>query len=495
MNISNVDVKYFINNCDIRSGKIVKLTSFEKFFSFQRKKRLDAYVKKQLEAVSLTNPNSINILQKANEYRRTFHLVDKAIDRIFIDRYLSAHFNDQFQLRVCQQNAVSLIDAIGLDGSLAKKYPDFVDFLQSSELVKKMKHFRHHVKGVEGQPALLYEGKWTKWSELKNILGLTGKKPSEIKLPYGYRYVDRTVDKNGYDNPYGIVKQDLIKWKKLSPTYMHQNQDLLGKYFIEIVGNTKNGWGHHWFRLIDEKGNVFAPGFNRGWVPFLQPLAMYKGKIMQMDPCEYEDYSKVTTLINVSSNEFASLIKKIENDNNTGNIGFSYYRKNCAKYTSALLEHIGIKVDNNEYPSQSFARRVLEYFRVKELCPYIGEVAYVIVQVVRHILAPFFNVGLWILGVNHVDWDYQQYLEENDLGEVKPIPFSLFSTETFRYSSPYKLRQWQHWVANRRANLLKEAHIHYMEGKISEKEYNKAKFDANFKKPPSLETDKLFVHS
>jgi len=489
MTLNSINLNNFVKNCDIRhGGKIVEVSFIEKCFSLRRKYRLTKYVKDQLEQLNWANPSSKQAIEFADQYRnKVFSKTDKDFNAIYIDRYVTAYTGSPFKLKISEKRALKYLD-IGLDGKLAKKYPGFVDFLKQSDLITKMRHFGHKVHEIDEQPAIYYEGNLTRWTDIKALLFDQNQK--DLSLPYGYRYIDRTVDQDDNELPFGIVKQNLIKWKRLHPSFM--DHKMPGKFFVEVVSDSKNFHGHAWIRIIDNKTNVISVGFFRK-CHFFRSLATYKGKILQLDPHEFAKTNKTITRIEISEKEYHKIIEKIETDQETGNLGFNYYKRNCAKYTCEVLEVIGIKVDNDEYPSQSVMRWVLESLQISKISKVAVSVLFVFVQAIRTLISPIYNIILWTQGINHNDGEYQKFLQEKGIVERNLYPFRIFSTESFRWSSTFKLRQWQHWVAIRRKNNLNKAHKDYLNEKITKNEYGQAKENAKYEKPPSLKTRKLFA--
>ena len=56
----------------------------------------------------------------------------------------------------------------GLPPAIYQKHSDFCRFLESSGLLSQMKVTRDTVKEIDGEPALIVQGKWMKWPDLKD---------------------------------------------------------------------------------------------------------------------------------------------------------------------------------------------------------------------------------------------------------------------------------------------------------------------------------------
>lgn len=140
----------------------------------------------------------------------------------------------------------------GLKPQMCESFPDFRQFLEANNIIVYFLKFDHKIVSIRGELALLYEGIFRTWTELKGLIfGFESTK--NFVISHGYKYIDR-----------GIVKQDLVRWSVLSPCWRDQDNPLPGYFFVELVTLKRGLFGfsrHSFLRLIDDQTNVYSIGF------------------------------------------------------------------------------------------------------------------------------------------------------------------------------------------------------------------------------------------
>lgn len=321
------------------------------------------------------------------------------------------------------------LGGFGVTEAMFKTYPDFIVFLKS--ISSYMSFFNHTIKVLDNEPAVLFHGKYLKWSKLKQILVKDGALKS---LPYGFRYIEK-----------GIQRQNLVKWTKLTPCWMDKLDGEKGHYYLDIISDKKGFLGlsrHCYLHLVDSNRQVYSVGYC-GKVYKWLPLRLQKGKFASPDPGEFDKRKEqLVTRIEITREKFLQLKKKIEKDQIEKPFNFHMVRNNCSKYVARVLSELNVKLYNEEYPSQALGRIV---------CAKLGivpsktsqKIIHYIAQFFRVILFPFYLFGLWVAGYFYKNSDVK-------LNEKIPKPESKKTIDMLRVATGWKVTEWQKFIDKER---------------------------------------------
>ncbi len=323
-----------------------------------------------------------------------------------------------------------------------RNYPEFMKFAIKNRLDDLLNFFNTHTVEVRythdvGEIWLCIEGEMKPWSEVKQTI-FGSENPDNLTLPHGWKY-----------NQDGFVKKNMVKWTVLEPDWQDKTA-IIGNYYIELVSReTKSLFDerHCWIRLIDNQASVISVGFY-GNKAKLFPFRGVKGKLVSPDFKEIEPARKLhVTRIKVDASDYKKVKDKIELDQSTENIYFNFITFNCSAYACGLLKLIGIDINNSEFPSQAFGRRVLTKLNIK-LKPWILKLIHFIAMAVRYAASPFYNLGIILMGGAYTSRDIRKIEIKYDRGlDLRPKPFStfrsLFDGSNYKFRTGWKVTAWQ----------------------------------------------------
>lgn len=316
-------------------------------------------------------------------------------------------------------------------------YRDYYQFC--NENAQYMQFFGHGDPKLKPEPQLLVEGRMLSWTQAKSLI-FGNDYSGTLKLPIGWKY-----------NANGVVKKDLIQWDQLETEWQDTSEDRMnGQHYIEVASISKD-WRHCWIRLIDDKGGVISVGFV-GKIYHWLPFRAAKGKLMSPDPYEFKDAPKMTTRIAVSAERYNKIKERIESDQKNKNLYFNQITRNCSTYVCELLNEIGIKIDNREFPTQAIGRTILRVCNIK-MPECILAAFNAVAMVFRALLSPIYLLGMLILGASYTNKDIKEIERDfENKWPVKPRKLfqssqSLFDCSNFWFSATWRLREWQRTIA------------------------------------------------
>lgn len=361
-------------------------------------------------------------------------------------------FNIQLFSPFCnKQSSFENYQKFGLEKKMHERFPDFVRFLEANNMKVYFSKFNHKIINACGEPALLYQGAYFTWSDLKRIL-FNADRITDFSLPHGFKYIDK-----------GIVKESLVQWSVLSPCWKDQENPLPGQFFVELVSQERGflGYSRHCFlRLIDDQTNVYSVGYGGklyNWLPFRSS----KGRFYSPDPSEFKDGKLRTTRIAITREQFIFLKYQIEKDQLIENFYFNLITRNCSQYTVELLKQVGIDINSQEYPTQALARRVCTFLKIRPPdC--ILKIAHYVKIFFQYLLSPVLNVLLLLLGAKYANPDLVKLEKENShlwpSLPKKPLENfeSIFDINQLKLSTGWKVSEWQDWVKKRRELTMEQ---------------------------------------
>ena len=267
----------------------------------------------------------------------------------------------------------------GLKEEFFYKYPEFSMFLMDSTLALQMKITKDEIKEKSNQPAILVEGKLTKFSDLKNRFDF--KYSTKFKEVFVYEKATNEVY-TYLDTREGLVKHHpylnalspvsklsrseynilLKKAHSFERNYVGKKSDYNG--ILQIVSskleeknslfNKSNFFDflftpkHPFLRLIDpDTKNVYVIGY---WIWFCKkrsigPLTTERGRFRSPDIWEYKDSTqKLVTNIALNKDEMKRIIyfckKYVNDDINFGrSIAFNIMNQNCTSFIKSAVRY------------------------------------------------------------------------------------------------------------------------------------------------------------
>jgi hypothetical protein len=183
-----------------------------------------------------------------------------------------------------QKIYLAALEELGLPRDVASKHPEFVKFIKINHLDKMIKVQNHTLKVDEDsqEPMILVEGEYKKWSEVKEILGLSSR--DMLMSEKGWSYLGASDFGKA-----GLVKYDAKEWeirpgdvthmprpfRKLTPEEISELKDANGRpvplpYIENIVDcrarkfpdRTLENNDHSYKKMIDSNGNVYYFGYS-----------------------------------------------------------------------------------------------------------------------------------------------------------------------------------------------------------------------------------------
>ncbi|MBN2479097.1 MAG: hypothetical protein JXA94_02600 [Parachlamydiales bacterium] len=269
----------------------------------------------------------------------------------------------------------------GFKEALFYKYPEFSQFLLDSSLASQIKVTKDEIQEIANEPAILIEGKWTRFSDLKKRFDykfspkfketfLYDKQSDEV-----FTYLDTKkglVKHHPYLNaldPVGKISSSeyqaiLKKSHQFERDFDKPKRNY--KYILQIVTSKmppgKSSLSksnlfdfllrprHPYFRLIDpDTKNVHIIGYGfwnwKDKMGFFGPLVTDQGRFRSPDIWEYRNCSKrIVTNIPLNKEEmkrFTYFCKKFVNDDiNFGkNLAFNFMNHNCTSFVKEAVKY------------------------------------------------------------------------------------------------------------------------------------------------------------
>lgn len=287
----------------------------------------------------------------------------------------------------------------GLKEELFYEYPNFSDFMMRSTLASQMKITSDNIKIIDNEPAILVEGKWTKFLEIENRFSykysafykeifIFEKSTNEV---FSYLPNSRGLQKfhpylNAFDevgkiqnNEYKNALKEALKFER---NYLENKSKY--KHILQIVTSKEKSrsnilkdsnfsefasYQHPFIRFIDgDSKKVNILGYNLGFKARLNILKTFLGKFRSLDIWEYKSCDKkIVTNIALTDNEkekFFNFCKKFINDDIKfgKKIAFHYMRQNCTSFVKNALEYA-----TNEKISAELYLHELIYYLAPEI--------------------------------------------------------------------------------------------------------------------------------
>lgn len=249
----------------------------------------------------------------------------------------------------------------------------------------------------------------------------------------------------------GFAKKSFIKFRELTPTHHRENPERLYYFVIKTKEAGFLGLSRHcYMELIDAEGNGFSYGLCGS---DSYPFCGKKGAIVSPDPREATKGIERRTRIIINEDKFAEIKATIQADKEYGYEYFHFFNHNCSTYTAHVAErHLGLKIDNREFISQSLMRNMFERINFHP-----GQTVLKIIHIVgvifRAVLSPFYLL-LWLLTGAPFDTEIgkqtrlkQSYIPKVSLfQQTKDMFWSFINADYFKLSTGWKMSVWQNRV-------------------------------------------------
>lgn len=294
-----------------------------------------------------------------------------------------------------------------------QQFPKFAKFMERSKLLSQIKVTRDTLRILDGEPAMLVEGKWTKWSRIEKRFKI------EFSELYGtnfvtdstgevYTYLDNRLGLQKYhpyqtigNIPISVLEEDEIdSVRKTADKFIRPNEVDLSQekrsalnaerpFVLQIVtsytdrgstnfSQTMRNPRHAYARIVAgadlpeynvKKGDVFEFGF--GWKrDVLFPLEATQGHFCSPDPWEYVPCEKrYVTCAPISLEEakagFEFALRQQRKHVQLGReIGFQLTQQNCTVFVRKIAEHTSIAIPT-EIELKPLLFRILPNFLMK----------------------------------------------------------------------------------------------------------------------------------
>ncbi|TXI42063.1 MAG: hypothetical protein E6Q59_01285 [Nitrosomonas sp.] len=380
----------------IENGELAKCSMQERLGRFFSKKQSDqdiqqvsAHILSKLQIASPDERQSLVALADSfirhNQKAKGIHSFDRTVAAYrselgFVHKGNSAGFR-------------KWMESGRLPADVFQKYPEFCNFLEASKIRSQMKVTRDTLKVIDDEPAILVEGSWMKWSQLKETFeyAFSGRHQEIFVVHKEMRHIYTYLD-NGrgleLHHPYRseytpISTRDEEEYEAIlaqAQTFVRPGEEGLSleeraernkdrTFILQLVTSQVEGpktnlhnllvnRKHPYLRVVigkdnpkmnTFKGEVYEVGF--GWLKKMRiPLVTTQGQFRSPDAWEYMPCDKkIVTSMPITQEEAAALstytTKYHRNSVNLGNpIGFHILRQNCSSYARAALNVAGIKV-------------------------------------------------------------------------------------------------------------------------------------------------------
>lgn len=281
----------------------------------------------------------------------------------------------------------------GMPPEIYIKHPHFCSFLEMSGLLSQMKVTRDTIREIDGEPAILVDGKWTRSSQLKELFKVRKslRYNNETFLIHKqtnmvYTYLDNGKGLQRHhpyiteNRPISILNEE--KYQRLirsAKTFVRPGEEHLSEeqrqrlnasrpFVLQLVSSSVAGADtrfhdllvkpkHPYLRIVvgtnDSKhhlrrGEVFEMGY--GWKEPVCSLKTTQGQFRSPDVWEYfHCEERVVTNIPISEQEAHALraytLKYHRDGINLGNpVAFHLTRQNCSTYVRKAMAVAGIQV-------------------------------------------------------------------------------------------------------------------------------------------------------
>lgn len=505
------DTKYFCYN---KKGKLQLKSGFARFLSvilpYYYQGKVDYTAKEAL--VQLKNDYLHN---KPSDLKFTARLLE-----LHPSRQLASEINayayalskkdvvenlDQFEVKIASKLSQRL-ENLGLTAEQQQRYPELMKMIEVNDLVDYMEgaNWKIDQENWEGiklsfaseehdEPVLFVDGEAMPWSEAKvKIFG----ENLDASTSWKINSKEWRFDSNG------ISHTSMSKWVELTPCGKLPEHD--GNYYLDIMSTTE-GLNHNWVRLINSDGEVISAGL----CGEIYSTAMMRNSIGKLNSPDHREFFKPethrTTRILIDAKTYESIKSgKIETDQKNHNRFFSLMTRNCSKYACEVAAVAGCDLDNSEYPSQLFLRKLLHRVNI-HLPKTLLKVIQKITSIPRIILGTglAFAMGAWYQNAN-VKKKEKKY---GHLWKVQPRkPFrsisSFFNGTNSVMASSMKVGEWQEFVKQYREKRLNVLHKQKEDAALS-KLLEDPEFQAKwavlechvaYEMPPELESSYLFIN-
>lgn len=338
--------------------------------------------------------------------------------------------------------------------------PDFKRFFKENNFENILAYFGHSIvfDSVVQEPMIMKNGILTKWSEVKECFiklsndGRAARNPNPpMLMPYDWQY---TMD--------GIIERNAIKWSELKPFDKDRVDPRPGHYFVELMSKARsriNPFSRHcYLRLIDDVGNVISVGFCSR-TPSCFPFRAQKAKLISPDPYEMLSGKMFCSRILIDKARYDHLKARVELDQRTQNLYFSMVTRNCSIYCCDLLNEIGVKIYNMEFPDQALRRNIS--YRCGCKPPKCVSIAIEwVAKFFRLLLSPITNLVMLILGASYKDADIieTERLHKLEWFKQPKKPFesckALIDGTNFSFGTVWKVTAWQKKLEKYRKELM-----------------------------------------
>lgn len=384
---------------ELRDNTFVKSVGRERIYRFfskshdcQQIKIIAAFIQRKL-AEAPTPVERQEYLQLADAFvsRHGSDWYGGRIARVFDRAVVSYRPNVTF---AHQENQASYQKWLrnGFSADIYHKHPQFCTFMETSGLMSQMKVTRDAVREIDGEPAVLVEGAWTKWSVLRTLF-----EPRASKR-YGETFIVHKHTNEVYtylDNGRGLQKHHpyVTENAPISTLNEGQYQTVLAKaqafvrpgeehlsdeerqrlnagrpFVLQLVSSYTEGLNtrmhelmikpkHPYLRVIagadnpeqnTRRGEVYEVGY--GWKKkVIIPLRTTQGQFRSPDVWEYVPVEeRLVTNIPISQEEARALreytLKYHRDGVNLGNpVAFHLTRQNCSTYVRNAMAVAGIE--------------------------------------------------------------------------------------------------------------------------------------------------------
>lgn len=374
------------------------------------------------------------------------------------------------------------LQSIGFNSTLQHKYPDAVEFLQSSGVGGFLKQVKLQLSVQNGELMIPVEGSAMSWSKLKQRFEQDSSWNGK-NIPTSWRF-----------DSWGLQPISAGEWTQLTPTSKEPAHP--GKWYFDFMTTTK-GLNHSWIRLVDEEGNVFSVGMSGT----IHPFAMFRGsvaKIYSPDYCDFWPEPSRQTRVAISEEEFNKAMTKLHQDQQDHNLYFNLLSRNCSVYASEVSAEVGVEIDNLEFVSQAFHRSLFERVKLSLPKPVLA-VASAVYYVARAILGTMFNffvMGAWYQDkeVGELEGKYKHRWKKQPRKPFRSIQ-SFFDGTNYKMRSTFMIAEWQNFVIRHRQKRLEKLDklkdeamkdIKPSDLEKFEKEWSELRHQIEFEKPPKL---------
>jgi hypothetical protein len=241
------------------------------------------------------------------------------------------------------------------------------------------KAYNHESQFENGQEMIKCEGSYLPLQEvMKRVYDR-----SKNKISSDWRY-----DLNGFTNT------SYVKFKKLTPTKLHENAQGLHYLVIKTKQAALFGMSRHcYMELIDDRGNGYSFGLCG---PTRYPLVGTKGAIVSPDPKEATPGIERRTKIIISAEKFKEILDRVNQDKESGHEYFHITQHNCSRYVGVICEeHLNLNINNKEFLTQAVTRFFLRIFGSTPSSRFLKTIG-VIGAVFRFAISPLFVI-FWLI--------------------------------------------------------------------------------------------------